>query len=158
MEMKSSGSALLYLQLEINSSQKKSLSVINLDTTVYQQEAAQGGGGHKGSLAARAAPLANRAIPLNFTPNFLQINSPPGFFLFFCNVYGNSLRHQFFFVTPMRSSGSRVDIALLGESRGYCTKTKQEWPDSGSTLENIFVIFTNLIPRRIFFVLQKFWC
>ena len=22
--------------------------------------------------------------------------------------------------------------------RGYCTKTKQEWPDSGSTLENIF--------------------
>ena len=50
-----------------------------------------------------------RTLRLNglpFTPNFLQINSPPGFFCnFFCNFYGNSLR------------------------RGYCTKTKQEWPD-----------------------------
>ena len=34
---------------------------------------------------------------------------------------------------------------------GYCTKTKQEWPDSGSTLEIFFVVFTKLIPRRIFF-------
>ena len=34
-------------------------------------------------------------------------------------------------------------------------KTKQEWPDSGSTLENIFLIFTNLIPRRIFFLYYK---
>ena len=25
--------------------------------------------------------------------------------------------------------------------RGYCTKTKQEWPDSGSTLENILCNF-----------------
>ena len=45
--------------------------------------------------------------------------------------------------------------ALLGESRGYCTKTKQEWPYSGSTLENIFVKFTKLIPRRIFFCIAK---
>ena len=35
MEINSSGSAILYLQLEINSLQKKSLSVINLDTTIY---------------------------------------------------------------------------------------------------------------------------
>ena len=64
------------------------------------------------------------------------------------NFYGNSLRHRFFCNSH----------ALLGESRGYCTKTKQEWPDAGSMLENIFCSFTNLIPRRIFFVLQKFWC
>ena len=68
----------------------------------------------------------------------------------FCNFYGNSLRHRFFFCNSH---------AVLGESSGYCTKTKQEWPDSGSTLENIFVIFTKLIPRRkFFFVLQNFWC
>ena len=41
--------------------------------------------------------------------------------------------------------------ALLGESCGYCTKTKQEWPDSGSTLENIFCNFYEIIPRRNFF-------
>ena len=29
--------------------------------------------------------------------------------------------------------------ALLGESRGYCTKTKQEWPDSGSKLGIFFL-------------------
>ena len=46
--------------------------------------------------------------------------------------------------------------ALLGESREYCTKTKQEWPDSGSTLENIFVIFTKSIPRRIFLYCKHF--
>ena len=34
-------------------------------------------------------------------------------------------------------------------------KTKQEWPDSGSTLEIFFVIFTKLIPRRIFFCIAK---
>ena len=68
--------------------------------------------------------------------NFYKLIPLPVFFvctLFFLNFYGNSLR------------------------RGYCTKSKQEWPDSGSTLE-FFVIFTKLIPRRIFFVLQKVWC
>ena len=34
MEINSSGSAILYLHLEINFPQKKYLSVINLDTTV----------------------------------------------------------------------------------------------------------------------------
>ena len=34
MAINSSGSAILYLSLEINFPQKKSLSVINLDTTV----------------------------------------------------------------------------------------------------------------------------
>ena len=33
------------------------------------------------------------------------------------------MRHRFFFCNSH---------ALLGELRGYCTKTKQEWPDSGS--------------------------
>ena len=53
-------------------------------------------------------------------------------FCIFCNFYENSLRHGFFCNSH----------ALLGESRGHCTKTKQEWPDSGSKLESIFVIFT----------------
>ena len=57
------------------------------------------------------APCAPPKIP--FTPKFLQINYPHGFFCIFCSFYGNLLR------------------------RGYCTKTKQEWPDSASTLENI---------------------
>ena len=69
---------------------------------------------------------------LPFTPKFLQINSPPVFFLyFFCNFYGNSLRPPIFFVTPMRYSGSRVD-----------------W-------EIFFVSFTKLIPRKIFFCIAK---
>ena len=42
-----------------------------------------------------------------------------------------------------------------GESRGHCTRNKQEWSDSGSTLENILVIFTKLIPRKIFFCIAK---
>ena len=65
--------------------------------------------------------------------NFYKLIPLPDFFLyfFFCNFYGNSLRC------------------------GYCTKTKQEWPDSGSTLENIFVIFTKFIPRRIFFCIAN---
>ena len=36
METNSSGSAILYLQSEINSSQRKSLFVINVDTTVFE--------------------------------------------------------------------------------------------------------------------------
>ena len=73
---------------------------------------------------------------------FLQINSPP---VFFCNLF-------LYFFTGIRCGPDFFcnSHTLLGESRGYCTKTKQEWPDSGSTLENILVIFTKLIPRRIF--------
>ena len=75
----------------------------------------------------------SKIVSCTIHPKFLQINSPPGFFLyfFFGNFYGNSLR------------------------RGYCTKTKQEWPDSGLTLENVFVVFTKLIPRRTFFCIAK---
>ena len=81
-----------------------------------------------------------RTLP--FTPKFLQISSPPVFFLYFPFViFTGILCGTDFFCNSH---------ALLGESRGYCTKTKQEWPDSGSMLENIFVIFKKLIPRRIF--------
>ena len=70
---------------------------------------------------------------LPFTPNFLQINSPPVFFfvIFFCNFYGNSLRPPIFFVTPMRSSGSRVDWKIF------------------------LVIFMKLIPRKNLFCIAK---
>ena len=68
------------------------------------------------------------------------------FVIFFCNFYGNSLRHRFFFC---------ISHALLGESRGYCTKTKQEWPDSDQRGKIFVVIFTKLIPRRIFFGIAK---
>ena len=50
---------------------------------------------------------------------------------FFCNFYGNSLRPPIFSVTPMRSSGSRVDWKIF------------------------FVIFTKLIPRKNFFCIAK---
>ena len=92
--------------------------------------------------------LIHGTIP--FTPNVLQINPPPVFLLYF---FLELLRE--FVAAPIFFCNSH---ALLGESRGCCTKTKQEWPDSGSTLENIFVIVTKLIPRKIFFVLQQFWC
>ena len=49
----------------------------------------------------------------------------------------------------MRSSGSRVDIAQKPNKSGQILD--QRWKIS-------LVIFTKLIPRRIFFVLQKFWC
>ena len=67
-----------------------------------------------------------------FTPKFLQINSPPVLFCnFYCNFYRNSLRPPIFFVTPMRSSGSRVDWKIF------------------------FVSFTKLIPRKNFFCIAK---
>ena len=80
-------------------------------------------------------------------PPCLQINSPPVFFcISFCNFYGNSLRHRSFFVTPMRSSGSRVDIAQKPNKSGQILD--QRW--------KIFcVIFTRLIPRRMFFCIAN---
>ena len=81
-----------------------------------------------------------------FTPKFLQINCPPVFLCFFVIFTWNSLRHRFFVCNSH---------ALLGESRGCCTETKQEWPDSGSTLENFFVLFTKLIPRKLFVCIAK---
>ena len=44
---------------------------------------------------------------------------------------------------------------LHGESRGYCTKTKQEWPDSGSTLEIFFGNFYEIDSSRVFFLYCK---
>ena len=77
--------------------------------------------------------------------NFYKLIPLPSFFFVVCFVTFTGIRCGTDFFCNSH--------ALLGESRGYCTKTKQEWPDSGSTLENIFVISTKLIPRRIFFVL-----
>ena len=69
-------------------------------------------------------------VSLPFTPKCLQINSRPVFF--FCIFYGNSLR------------------------RGYCTKkTKQEQPDSGSTLENIFCTFYEINSSQDCFLYCK---
>ena len=51
-----------------------------------------------------------------------------------------------FFVTPMHSSGSRVDIAQEPNKSGQILD--QRW-------KIIFVIFTKLIPRRIFFCIAK---
>ena len=67
-----------------------------------------------------------------FTPKILQINSLP---FFFC----------IFFLYFLREFVAAIDFfcnshALLGESRG---------------LENIFVIFTKLIPRKIFFCIAN---
>ena len=45
--------------------------------------------------------------------------------------------------------------ALLGESRGYCTKTKQEWPDSGSTLETFFGNSYEINASQDFFLYCK---
>ena len=68
--------------------------------------------------------------------NFYKLIPLPYFFFVFFFVIFTGIRcgHRFFFVTPMRSSGSRVDWKIF------------------------FVSFTKLIPRKIFFVLQKFWC
>ena len=51
-----------------------------------------------------------------------------------------------FFVTPMRSPGSRVDIAQKPNKSGQILDQR---------LKIFFVIFTKLIPRRIFFCLAK---
>ena len=75
-------------------------------------------------------PIKKNHIP--FTPKFLQIDSPPVFFcIFFCNFHGNSLRRE------------------------YCTKTKQDWPDSGSTLENIFCNFYEINSSQDSFLYCK---
>ena len=67
------------------------------------------------------------------------------FFFFFLIFTGIRLRHRFFCNSH----------ALLGKSRGYCTKTKQEWPDSGSTLENIFCNFYEINFSQDFFLYCK---
>ena len=51
-----------------------------------------------------------------------------------------------FFVTPMRSLGSRVDIAQKPNKSGQILD--QRW-------KIFFVIFTKLIPRRIFFCIAN---
>ena len=51
-----------------------------------------------------------------------------------------------FFVTPMRSSGSRVDIAQKPNKSGQ--SLDQRW-------KLFFVIFTKLIPRRLFFCIAN---
>ena len=78
----------------------------------------------------------DKTVP--FTPNFLQINS--GFFLVIFLVIFTGIHCGTDFFCNSH--------ALLGESRGYCTKTKQEWPDSGSTLENIFCNFYEIIGNE----------
>ena len=79
--------------------------------------------------------------------NFYKLIPLPVFCCnYFCNFYGNSLRHRFVFCNSH---------ALLGESRGYCTKTKQEWPDSGSTLENSFCNFYEINSSQDFFCIAK---
>ena len=86
--------------------------------------------------------MTNRPhFALPFTPNFLQINSPPVFFCYFFVFFKGIRCGTDFFCNSH---------ALLGESRGYCTKTKQEWPDSGSTLENIFCNFYEINSSQDF--------
>ena len=64
--------------------------------------------------------------------DFYKLIPLPYFFCnFFYNFYGNSLRPPIFFVTPMRSSGSRVDWKIF------------------------FVSFAKLIPRNNFFCIAK---
>ena len=82
---------------------------------------------------------------------FLQIHPPPVFFfgIFFVIFTGIRCGADFFCNSH----------ALFGESRGYCTKTKQEWPGSGSMLENIFCNFYEInSSQNVFFVLQKRRC
>ena len=56
---------------------------------------------------------------LPFTPKFLQINSPPLVFVFFFVIFtGIRCGSEFFFVTPMRSSGGRVDTAQKPNKSG----------------------------------------
>ena len=97
------------------------------------------------------APPSNVDVP--FTPKFLLINSPPGF-LYFLGVFFFVILRElvaaptFFFVTPMRSSGSRVDIAQKPNKSGQILD--QRW-------KIFFVIFTKLIPGMIFFCIAKIW-
>ena len=74
-----------------------------------------------------------RCVTYHSPRNFYKLIPLPFFFLyfFFCNFYGNSLRPPIFFVTPMRSSGSRVDWKIF------------------------LVIFTKLIPHKNFFCIAK---
>ena len=80
--------------------------------------------------------------------NFYKLIPLPVFFVFVIFT-GIRCGTDFFFVTPMRSSGSRVDIAQKPNKSGQILD--QRW-------KIFFVIFTKIIPRRIFFVLQNFWC
>ena len=95
--------------------------------------------GRNGSLSKIFADLA-LICKVPFTPKFLQINSPPVFFfffVFFCKFYGNSLRPQIFFVTPMCGF-----LFLLGGGLEIC-------------FCNFYEINSS---QGIFFVLRKFWC
>ena len=82
-------------------------------------------------------PFKRKQVHLHLStihPEFFYKLIPCRFFFcyFFCNFYGNSLRPPIFSVTPMRSSGSRVDWKIF------------------------FVIFTKLIPRKNFLYCKNF--
>ena len=77
-------------------------------------------------------------------------------------IFYKLIPHTFFFCIFLNFTGIRCGTnffcnshALLGESRGYCTKTKQEWPDSGSTPENIFCNFYESNSSQGFFCIAK---
>ena len=76
-----------------------------------------------------------------FTPKCLQINSPPVFFFFVFFL----LFLREFVAAPISFCNSH---ALLGESQ-------QEWPDSGSTLENIFCSFYEINSSQDVFLYCK---
>ena len=81
--------------------------------------------------------LTTPTPPYHSPRNFYKLIPLPVFFCnFFCNFSGNSLRPPIFFVTPMRSSGSRMDWKIY-----FC-----------KFYEILF------LARIFFFVLQKFWC
>ena len=81
-----------------------------------------------------------------FTPKFLQINSPPDLFLYFFVMFtGIRCGHRIFFVTPMRSSGSRVDIAQKPNKSGQILD--QRW--------KIFCNFYEINSSQDFFCIAK---
>ena len=76
------------------------------------------------------------------------MNSPPVFFfvIVFFVIFTGIRSGTDFFVTPMRSSGSRVDIAQKPNKSGQILD--QRW-------KIFFVIFTKLIPRKFFVCIAK---
>ena len=91
---------------------------------------------------SKSQAVLNGSLGIPFTSKFLQINYPPVFF--FTGIRCGTD----FFVTPVRSSGSRVDIAQKPNKSGQILD--QRWKKS-----KYFVIFTKLIPRRICFCIAK---
>ena len=90
-----------------------------------------------------------KAFLYTIHPEIFKNSFPSRFFGNFCYFFGSSLRPSIFFVTPMRSSRNRVDIAQKPKKSGQILD--QRWKPlmfSQNLHQNVYSWIMHQIPRK----------